>query len=37
VILAELVTWAALLGGAIILFGVWLVTTDPQKGRCKHR
>jgi drug/metabolite transporter (DMT)-like permease len=39
IILAEPVTWAALLGGGIILFGVWLVNRNqrPQRGRCKQR
>ncbi|MFL7868994.1 MAG: DMT family transporter [Anaerolineales bacterium] len=31
-ILAESVTWAGLLGGGIILFGVWLVNHRPRKG-----
>jgi drug/metabolite transporter (DMT)-like permease len=33
-ILAESITWAALLGGGIILFGVWLVNRNhrPPKG-----
>ena len=32
-ILAEPVTWAALLGGAIILFGVWLVNQDHRSPK----
>lgn len=34
-ILAEPVTWVALLGGGIILFGVWLVNRDtrPRRGK----
>jgi drug/metabolite transporter (DMT)-like permease len=31
-ILVESITWAALLGGGIILFGVWLVNHKPRKG-----
>jgi len=34
-ILSESITWAALLGGGIILFGVWLVNRNrhPSKGK----
>ncbi|MGC8856158.1 MAG: DMT family transporter [Anaerolineae bacterium] len=31
IILSEAITWASLLGGAVILFGVWLVNRAPQK------
>lgn len=35
VILAEALTWAALLGGGIILLGVWLVNRNQNKGNKK--
>ena len=31
IVLAELVTWASLLGGAVILIGVWLVNREPRE------
>lgn len=34
IVLGEAITWAAMLGGAIILLGVWLVTTEKWN---KHR
>jgi drug/metabolite transporter (DMT)-like permease len=32
IILGEPVTWASLLGGAVIIFGVWLVNRRPSKA-----
>jgi len=31
IVLAEPVTWASLLGGAVILIGVWLVNREPRE------
>ena len=31
IVLGEPVTWASLLGGAVILFGVWLVNREERE------
>lgn len=31
-ILGEVITWASLLGGAVIILGVWLVNRKPSNA-----